>query len=136
MSKLINVYRDKYSIIPNEVFTDRYLDYRAKGLLCTIFSLPNNWDFSILGLVELVTPRDKNNEIIKSERGEGKDAVRVSLQLLERRGYLERIPTKTSKGFFDGYDYKLNIPPVLLGNHPSSENPTTDKPTTDRPTTD
>lgn len=130
MSKLINVYRDKYSIIPNEVFIDRHLDYRAKGLLCTIFSLPNNWDFSILGLVELVTPRDKNNEVIKSEKGEGKDAVRVSLQLLERRGYLERIPTKNNKGFFDGYDYKLNIPPVLLGNKPSSENPTTGNPTT------
>ncbi len=53
MSKLINIIQDRYSVIPNEVFTDRRLDYRSRGVLCTLLSLPNGWDFSILGLAEL-----------------------------------------------------------------------------------
>lgn len=32
MGKLINVIKDKYSIIPNEVFFDKRLDYRSRGV--------------------------------------------------------------------------------------------------------
>lgn len=111
MGKLINVLRDRYSIIPNEVFMDRRLDFRAKGILCTIFSLPNGWEFSVKGLVELVTQRDdQGNEL--SGRGEGKAAVDSAIRHLEALGYLERIPTKDRRGHFTGYDYKLNIPPI------------------------
>lgn len=117
MSKLINVMRERYSIIPNEVFLDRRLDYRSKGVLCTIFSLPNGWDFSVRGLVELVTPRDEHgNEI--AGRGEGKAAITATIKNLEELGYLERIRTTDMKGHFTGYDYKLNIPPS-----PKTHNP-------------
>ena len=112
MAKLINVIKGKFEIIPKEVFLDRRLDYRSRGLLCTIFSLPDGWEFSTLGLAELVTVRDENgNEM--AGRGEGKAAVRVALQHLEELGYLERIQAKGEKGFYAGYDYKLNIPPIV-----------------------
>lgn len=116
MGKLINVIRDKYSIIPNEVFWDKRLDYRSRGLLCTIFSLPNGWDFSVRGLVELVTQRDESGATV-TPRGEGDKAIRAAVHYLEALGYLERTPTKDKKGKFTGYDYKLNIPPVPLGEH-------------------
>ena len=56
MPKLINITKRTYSVIPNEVFSDSRLDYRSRGLLCTLVSLPDGWDFSIPGLVELVKP--------------------------------------------------------------------------------
>ena len=103
MGKLINVVQDKFSVIPKDVFMDRRLDYRSKGILCTLLSLPNGWEFSIPGLVTLVTETD---------RGEKKDAVRAAIQYSERLGYLQRISCKDSKGQFAGYDYKINIPPI------------------------
>ncbi len=105
MSKLINIIQDRYSVIPNEVFTDRRLDYRSRGVLCTLLSLPNGWDFSILGLAELVNPDVE-------EKGEGKYAIRICLQKLEKLGYLQRIQSKNDNGKYAGYDYKINIPPL------------------------
>lgn len=119
MGKLINVIKDKYSIIPNEVFFDKRLDYRSRGLLCTIFSLPNGWEFSIPGLVALVTETDENGNRLDDCRGEKKDAVRAAIQYIERLGYLERIPCKDSKGQFSGYDYKINSPPVPIDKTPT-----------------
>ena len=119
MGKLINVIKDKYSIIPNEVFFDKRLDYRSRGLLCTIFSLPNGWEFSIPGLVALVTESDENGTRLDDCRGEKKDAVRAAIQYIERLGYLERIPCKDSKGQFSGYDYKINIPPASIDKTPT-----------------
>ena len=118
MGKLINVIKDKYSIIPNEVFFDKRLDYRSRGLLCTIFSLPNGWEFSIHGLVALVNETDENGNRLDDCRGEKKDAVSAAIQHIERLGYLERIPCKDSKGQFSGYDYKINIPPVPIDKTP------------------
>lgn len=108
MGKLINVVKERYSTIPNEVFQDKDLDYRSKGLLCTILSLPNGWEFSIPGLVGLVSP-DKPNG-----RSEKKDAVRTALHHLESLGYLERKPCKNSNGTFAGYDYLVHIPPKTV----------------------
>lgn len=110
MGKLINVVQDKFSVIPKNVFTDHRLDYRSKGVLCTLLSLPNGWEFSIPGLVSLVT----NNDQKVCSRGEKKDAVRAAIQYIEQLGYLQRIPCKDSKGQFAGYDYKIYIPPIDL----------------------
>ena len=105
MSKLINIVRDTYSVIPNDVFKDRSLDYRCRGILCTIISLPNGWDFSVKGLATLV--QSENDE--KESSGEGVSAIRSAVQRLEKLGYLTRVPTK-EKGKFAGYDYQINIP--------------------------
>ena len=111
MGKLINVIREKYSVIPNEIFTDRRLDYRSKGVLCVLLSLPNGWDFSVKTLVNLVTPKDEEIKDLPKLRNEGDTAIRATVQYLEQLGYLERIPCKDNKGKFTGYDYKINIPP-------------------------
>lgn len=103
----------------SEVFFDKRLDYRSRGLLCTIFSLPNGWEFSIPGLVALVTESDENGNRLDDCRGEKKDAVRAVIQYIERLGYLERIPYKDSKGQFFGYDYKINIPPAPIDKTPT-----------------
>lgn len=112
MSKLINVVKETFSVIPNEIFTDKRLDYKSKGLLCTLLSLPNGWNFSVAGLVGLVTSLKQNGEVDEKFKGDGKKAVTASLKRLELLGYLERIQTKSPNGKFTGYDYKINIPPL------------------------
>ena len=104
MGKLINMTQNSFSVIPNTVFKDARLDYRTKGLLCQLVSLPNGWNFSVAGLVELVNSTD--------EKGEGKDAINTSLRKLEKYGYLKRQQTKDYKGAFAGYDYIIKIPPL------------------------
>lgn len=104
MSKLINIYRDKFTVIPNDILFDNRLDYRSRGIFATILSLPDGWNFSVEGLVELVGG---------SERGEGKSAVTNALKHLETLGYLQRIRVQNQQGLFSGYDYKINIPPIF-----------------------
>lgn len=104
MSKLINVYQTKYTVIPNEVLFDKRLDFRTRGVFSTILALPDGWSFSIDRLADMV--RD-------SERGEKETAIRAAIQYLEKLGYLERIHIKNEKGCFVGWDYKVNIPPIF-----------------------
>lgn len=116
--KLINIYRDKFTVVPNEVLFDKRLDFRSRGVLATILSLPDGWNFSIVGLAELVDA---------DKRGEGKDAIRAALQYLEQLGYIQRIQQFNERRQFVGYDYKINIPP--LSGFPTTDNPTTGNPT-------
>lgn len=104
--KLINIYRDQYTVIPREVVFDKRLDYRSRGILTTLLALPDGWSFSVEGLAALVS---SNND---AGRGEKKSVINASLVYLQKLGYLERIQTKGEKGFFNGYDYKINIPPI------------------------
>ena len=114
MGKLINVVKDRYSVIPNEIFTDRRLDYRSKGVLGTLLSLPNGWDFSVRALLNLVTPTDDEGLKMGQWKNEGDKAIRATVHKLERLGYLERCLTKDDQGRFTGHDYKINIPPIPL----------------------
>ena len=102
----------KKTVIPNEVFEDRRLDYRTKGILCTIISRADSERFSVSGLAELVIPRDNEGNAIKQLKGEGKGAIRTSILKLEKLGYLKRIHMQDEKGMFTGFEYRLMIPPV------------------------
>lgn len=117
MGKLINKTQG-FTIIASNIFRDENLSIRDRGLLCTLLSLPDNWEFSIIGLTKILP--------------DGKDTIRASLQKLEKLGYLKRVQAKDSAGKFTGYDYQLSETP--LSEKPSSENPTTGKPTTENPT--
>ncbi len=108
MGKLINVIREKYAIIPSDVFTDKRLDYRSKGILCTLLSLPNGWDFSVRALVYLVTPKEEQNL-----KGEGDNAIRATIHKLEALGYLKRCQSRDDSGKITSWDYKINIPPEV-----------------------
>ena len=100
-----------YAVIPNEVFEDKRLDYRTRGLLCTIMTRTEDWKFSVSSLAELVIPRDNNGNVIERLKGVGKGAIRTSILKLEELGYLKRIPQQDEKGLFSGYEYKLLLPP-------------------------
>ena len=69
--------KDKnYTVIDNGIFKDTNLSYKAKGLLCTLLSLPNDWKISIEGLAKLST--------------DGNTSVSNTLNELHKNGYLAK----------------------------------------------
>jgi len=75
-----------YTVISNYPFQDTRLSLKAKGLLCYILTLPDDWKFSIRGLAMYCK--------------EGVDAVRSAVNELESAGYLVRGAERTVNGKF------------------------------------
>ncbi len=106
-----------YTVISNYHLKDKRLSLKAKGLLSLMFSLPDDWDYSISGLVALSK--------------DGKDSVMNTLTEIEKAGYLTRTRAVDSKGRFAGYDYNIFEKPDA--EKPCSENPNTEKPDAEKP---
>ena len=83
------------------------MSLKAKGLLSLMLSLPDDWNYSISGLVRLSK--------------DGKDSVMTALAELEEFGYLTRHRTTDSKGKFSGVEYNIFEQPQR--DNPSAENP-------------
>lgn len=103
-----------FTIIDNAIFKNRSLSLKAKGLLCLLLSLPDNWNYSVNGLVSLST--DKYS------------AVASGLKELENAGYFRREQVYDN-GKFAGYEY-------IISETTNSENPFTENPITENPFTE
>lgn len=85
-----------YTVIPNKFLQDKRLTLKAKGLLATFYSLPNNWDYTIQGLCKITNT--------------GLRAIRSAIFELEAFGYLTRKETRNESGQFD-YEYIIHLEP-------------------------
>lgn len=118
---VIRVHKTKdYTVMSNTHFREKGMTLKAKGLLSLMFSLPDDWDYSIAGLTTLSK--------------DGKDGVMSALNELEKFGYLKRTRLFDEKGHFAGYDYDIFEQPQ--SSEPYSENPNTAKPNTAKPNTE
>lgn len=108
---------ENYTVMSNSHFREYGLSFKAKGILSQMLSLPDNWDYSIVGLTTLAT--------------DGKDSVMSGLAELEEFGYLKRTRTFDEKGRFTGYDYDIFETPQT--EKPYAENPNTDNTNTEKP---
>lgn len=95
-----------YTVMSNHHFKEKGMSLKAKGLLSLMLSLPDDWNYSISGLVKLSK--------------DGKDSVMSALGELEDFRYLERIRTTDKKGRFSGIEYHI------------FEEPQTEKPIADK----
>jgi len=80
----INKLSDSFTRISNKIFKDRRLSNNSLGLLCKILSLPDDWDYSIHGLVAICK--------------EGERSIKNSLKELKEYGYLTVEKTHNDKG--------------------------------------
>ena len=111
--------KDKnFTIIDNNIFMDKNLSLKGKGLLTMLLSLPDNWAFSERGLTALSK--------------DGRDSLRSGLDELEELGYLERYTSRNDNGQFANTVYNVYEIPKL--EKPKSEKPKSEKPTLDNPT--
>ena len=83
------------------------MSLKAKGLLSLMLSLPDDWNYTVSGLVSLSK--------------DGKDSVMSALSELEKFGYLKRERVVNDKGQFAGIEYNIYEEPQR-GN-PSAEIP-------------
>lgn len=87
-----------FTVMSNYHFKERKMSLKAKGLLSLMLSLPDDWNYSISGLVTLSK--------------DGKDSVMSALAELEKFGYLKRDRMINEKGQFDGIEYHIFEQPV------------------------
>ena len=81
-----------YTIMSNYHLKEKEMSLKAKGLLSLMLSLPNNWDYTIEGLVTIC----KENET----------AIKSTLKELKDFGYLEILKVQNQKGQFE-YEYNI-----------------------------
>ena len=124
---VFRVERNKgYTVMSNHHLRNKALSLKAKGLLSQMLSLPEDWDYTLVGLSHI------NREKI--------DAIREAIRELERAGYIVRSRERDEKGRLRGADYviyeqpqppKLDLPTL---ENPTLDNPTQEKPTLEKPT--
>ena len=108
-----------YTTMSNYHLRDKQLSLKAKGLLSFCLSLPETWDYSIMGLTAVCK--------------EGRDCIMTTLKELEEHGYLRRERTRNPDGTMAGADYVIYELPQPVSDNPDTENPTLDKPTLEKP---
>ena len=115
---MFRVHKTKdYTVMSNAHFREKNMSLKAKGLLSQMMSLPDDWDYSIMGLATLSK--------------DGKDSVMSALNELEKFGYLKRTRITDENGRFAGYDYDIFEQPQA--EKPYAENPNTEQPNAEKP---
>lgn len=117
MAVLRKVKKTDYTVIDNNIFKNKQLTLKAKGMICTMLSLPDDWNFSEDGLVSL--------------SNDGKAAIRSTLKELMQFGYLRRERRRDDKGVLREYIYTVYEEPNLENQklEPTCDYPTLEKPT-------
>lgn len=110
MAKLkVNKTKD-YTIMSNYHLKEKNMSLKAKGLLSVMLSLPDNWDYSISGLVAISL--------------ENETSIKSALSELKQFGYLEVIklmPNESETGRID-YIYNIYEKPKQEGKKQEVEN--------------
>ena len=83
MAFLRKEHKENYTCISNDVFRSD-LSLKARGMLCTMLSLPDDWEFSENGL----------QAILK----DGQTSVRSAIKELEAAGFLSRTRERDESG--------------------------------------
>lgn len=115
---------DNYTVMSNYHLRDKNLSLKAKGLLSFMLSLPDNWDYSLSGLV--------------SSLKEEETSIKSALNELKTVGYLAITRERNDKGTFV-YIYDVYETPKsdkLEEKNPPLENPPVDNPSVEEPSTE
>lgn len=118
MAIMRNRTQQGYTNINNSIFRDKRLSIKARGLLCTMLSLPDCWEFSENGL-QSILPAD------------GKTSIRTALKTLEECGYLVRRQLR-EKGKMAGWEWEI-FDTSQNAEKPQSEKPQSENPITENP---
>ena len=101
----VNVYKD--------ILKNHSLSLRDRGMVVTLLSLPDNWEFTISGLSKIIP--------------DGKSSIRASLSHLEELGYISRTQERAERGKFGKIAIEIHeIPVAPLSDFRQTENPSTE----------
>ena len=107
-------------MVSQSILHDTSLKLFDRGLLITLMSLPDNWNFTINGLVTILA--------------DGRDAVGAGIERLQEKGYLTKEQLR-NKGKFSEICLRINVVPKRpLTGKPLTEKPSSEKPLPCNPT--
>ena len=104
-----------YTTMSNYHLRDPNLSNKARGLLSTMLSLPDNWDYTTRGLAKICK--------------DGVDGITAQLRELEQYGYLIRNRIRDSGGRIVDMEY-------IIYERPHTASPDTEKPDMVKPDMD
>ncbi len=110
--------RENFLIVSKIFLQDKNLSIAERGLLATMHSLPNNWEFSVSGMTKILP--------------DGKSKIGTALDGLIKKGYIIKKQSKTSSGCFGKNILEINERPIP--EKPSTENPSSENPPTENQT--
>ena len=123
MPILKNKTQGKYVNVYKGIAMDRSLSLRDRGMMLTLLSLPDNWEFTIAGLGKILP--------------DGKAAIHASLKNLQNVGYLSKNQSRNDKGVFGENVIEVyETPNTPFPDFRQTENPVTDNPATENPVPD
>ena len=100
MAVFRNEKKTNYTTVDNNIFKNTKLSLKAKGMLCTLLSLPSTWNFSEAGLCKLSS--------------DSRTVIRSALQELIQNGYLTRTQSKEDGGKFGEMIYTIYDEPTVV----------------------
>lgn len=105
-----------YTVMSNYHLKDKNMSLKSKGLLSLMLSLPDNWDYSLAGLITLSS--------------DGDNSTRTALGELEEKGYVTRQAIR-DKGKILDWEYTIYEEPQL--EKPDVEKPVVENPHVENP---
>lgn len=111
MAVFRKVKKTDFTVIDNNIFKNQKLTLKAKGMICTMLSLPDDWSFSEEGLTNL--------------SNDSRTGIRNTLEELMKFGYLTRKQLKDKNGKFSNMEYTIYEEPLY-------QKPTTEKPISEK----
>ena len=111
-----------YTTMSNYHLRDKNLSNKARGLLSTMLSLPENWDYTTRGLAAICK--------------DGVDGITSQLKELEQYGYLVRRRIRDSNGRITDMEYVIYEKPQQVSpdtEKPDMVNPSMATPSTESP---
>ena len=90
-----------FTVVSNNIFKDRTLSAKAKGILVEMLSLPEDWDYTLDGLSRLFS--------------DGIDSIRKGIHELEEHGYIVRRRVRDENGQFSHNEYIIYETPQTTG---------------------
>ncbi len=107
--EIVRIKDSNHTIINYTAFLDKRLDAKTRGIYSTVMTLPDNWDFSINGLVSILP--------------DGRSSIMTSIRKLKELGYCsvsrEYINGKVSKfkyTFYEEPQQELLVKNLLVEN--------------------
>lgn len=90
-----------YVMINKNTTDDRKISWKARGILCYLLGLPDDWQIY-------------ETELVKHSEPDGISSLRSGIKELMKKGYIERVKLRNEKGQFVGYEYSVYEVPTVF----------------------
>lgn len=100
MAVLRNMTSNKnYMIVSKIYLQDVKLSMKARGLLSTLHSLPDNWEYTHNGMAKILP--------------DGREAIRSAMEELIERGYVRKEQSRNGMGAFGKTILEIHDNPIM-----------------------